>query len=205
MKRRALIAAAASLAGCSVLPARPYLVKRDWPLEVVRPVSLPPRPGGKTLLVRSLRAAPGLEQRGLQIVQDDTSIHVDFYEEWSVPPADAVEDALRRWLAVSGLFAAILAPGSRATADYALEGELLSLLAIPAQNREQASLNVVLLDLRPMPVRVLLQADEMADAPLATASPQAIAVAGRAALTQLLTKVEAAIARAVRLPNAGSA
>ena len=200
LRRRALFAAAASLAGCSVLPARPYLVKRDWPLEVTRPAALPPRPGGKTLLVRSLRAAPGLEQRGLQIVQDDTSIHVDFYEEWSVPPADAVEDALRRWLAASGLFAAILAPGSRATADYALEGELLSLLAIPAQRVMRASLNVVLLDLRPTPVRILLQADETADALLPAPTPPEIAAAGRLALARLLTKVEAGIARAIRLP-----
>ena len=118
--------------------------KRSWPLDVRRTVTLPPRPGGKALLVRTLRAAPGLEARGLQIVQNDGSIRTDFYEEWSVPPADAVEDVLRRWLAASGLFSAVLAPGSRARADLALEGELQSLLAMPAQGSSVAALGLVL-------------------------------------------------------------
>ena len=192
MRRRLLLAApAAALAGCSILPARPYLEKREWPLDVRRPDALPPRPGGKALLVRTLRAAPGLEQRGLQIVEADVSIHTDFYEEWSVPPADAVEDVLRRWLAASGMFSAVLAPGSRAQADLALEGELLSLIAVPANGSSHAGLAVVLLDLHPSPVRVLLQADETGQAPLAATTPPAIAAAGRAALARLMTEVEA--------------
>ncbi len=194
MRRRWLLAAPAMLGGCSILPARPYLEKRSWPLDVRRPETLPPRPGGKVLLVRTLRAAPGLEARGLQLVQGDGSIRTDFYEEWSVPPADAVEDALRRWLAASGLFSAVLAPGSRARADLALEGELQSLLAMPAQGSSVAALGLVLIDLRPNPVRVLLQADETAGAPLAGTSPQEIAAAGRAAVARLMAEIESKLA-----------
>ncbi len=199
MKRRLLLAGLSSaLAGCSVLPARPYLEKRQWPLEVRRPSIVPPRPGAKTLLVRTLRAAPGLEQRGLQRVQNDGSIHVDFYEEWSVPPADAVEDALRRWLAASGLFAAVLAPGSRAHADYALEGELQSLLATPAQGSSRAGLGLVLLDLRPSPVKIVLQANESAEAPLAGTDASDLAQSGREAVARLMAAVETRIATALR-------
>ncbi|WP_158746831.1 ABC-type transport auxiliary lipoprotein family protein [Acidisphaera sp. L21] len=194
MRRRWLLAAPAALGACSILPARPYLEKRSWPLEVRRPNTLPPRPGGPVLLVRTLRAAPGLEARGLQIVQSDGSIRTDFYEEWSVPPADAVEDSLRRWLAGSGLFSAVLAPGSRARADLALEGELQSLLATPAQGSSRAALGLVLLDLRPSPVRVLLQADETAEAALTGTTPADIASSSRAAVARLIAGVEARLA-----------
>ena len=192
-----VLAGAAALGGCSILPSRPYIEKRSWPLEVQRPVSLPPLAGGKVLLVRTLRAAPGLEARGLQVLQRDGSIHVDFYEEWSVPPADAVEDSLRRWLADSGLFSAVLAPGSRARADLALEGELQSLLALPAQDTSRAALGIVLIDLAPSPTHILLQADETADAPLDVVMPPQVAASGRAAVARLMGRVEAAIAGAL--------
>ncbi len=194
MRRRAWLAAAAGLAGCSILPTRPYIERRDWPLDVRRPASLPPRPGGKALLVRTLQAAPGLEARGLQVMQADGSIRTGFYEQWAVPPADAVEDVLRRWLAASGLFSAVLAPGSRARADLALEGELLSLLALPAQGVSRAALGLVLIDLRPAPARVLLQADVTAAAPLGGSAPPDVARSGQAALAGLMAAVEARLA-----------
>ncbi len=198
MRRRWLLTAPALLGACSILPARPYLEKRSWPLDVRRSVDLPPRPGGKVLLVRTLRAAPGLEARGLQIVERDGSIHTDFYEEWGVPPADAVEDALRRWLAASGLFAAVLAPGSRARADFALEGELQTLLATPAQGSSRAALGLVVIDLHPSPARVLLQSDVTAEAPLEGTAPPQIAASGRAAVARLMGEVEARVAGAAR-------
>ena len=198
MRRRALLAATGSLAGCSVLPTRPYAEKREWPLDVRRPVDLPPDPGGKVLLVRTLRAAPGLEARGLQLLQADGSVRTDFYEEWSVPPADAVEEVLRRWLAASGLFSAVLAPGSRLRADLALEGELLSLIARLAEQVSRVSLGLVLLDLRPSPVRVLLQAETAAAAPLQGNDPPAVARAGQLALATAMGQVEAQVAAALR-------
>ncbi len=199
MRRRWLLGASAGLAGCSILPARPYLEKREWPLDVRRPNALPPNPTGKVLLVRTLRAAPGLEARGLQVVLSDGSIRTDFYEEWSVPPADAVEDVLRRWLAASGLFSAVLAPGSRLRADLALEGELLALLANPATGVSRAALGLVLLDLRPSPVRVLLQAEAAATAPIETPGPPGLARAGQAATTRLMAQVESRVASAINV------
>ena len=197
MRRRWLIGAASGLAGCSILPTRPYLEKRDWPLDVRRPAALPPDPRGKVLLVRTLRAAPGLEARGLQVLQADGSIRTEFYEQWSVPPADAVEDVLRRWLAASGLFSAVLAPGSRLRADLALEGELLALLAQPQDRVSRVALGLVLLDLRPSPVRVLVQAEVTATAPLGSGEPSAVAHAGQAALATAMQRVEARIAGAL--------
>ena len=132
MKRRGLCAGTVALTGCSVLPQTPYLQRRDWPLDVHRTATVLPRRRGRVLLVRSLRAAPSLESRGLQWLQRDGSVHVDFYEQWAVPPAQAVEDDLRRWLADAGLFVAVIAPGSQLSADFILEGELTVFVAEPS-------------------------------------------------------------------------
>ena len=182
-----------SATGCG-LSERPYLERRQWPLIVRRPSQRQPRAKGRVLLVRSVRAGPGLEARGLQSLQPDGSVKVDFYEEWAVPPAQAVEDDLRQWLADSGLFAAVLAPGSRLSADLVLEGDLTAFWAdIPAM-RARAALALVLLDQRPSPVRVLMQRTFTAEAPLPSAEAPAIVSALRLALSQVFEQVERAVA-----------
>jgi ABC-type uncharacterized transport system auxiliary subunit len=198
MKRRWLCAGTAALAGCSVLPQTPYLQRRDWPLDVHRTTAVPPRRRGRVLLVRSLRAAPGLEARGLQWLQRDGSVHVDFYEQWAVPPAQAVEDDLRRWLANAGLFSAVIAPGSQLSADFVLEGELTVFVAEPNAGKARAALALVLLDQRNTPIKVLLQRTEAAEVRLADQGPQAIAEAMKAAIVEVLRRTEMAIAAAVR-------
>lgn len=189
MRRRALLLAA-TLGGCSLLPQRPYLEKREWPLQARRSAVLRPRPGAPVLLVRTLRAAPGLEARGLQTVQADGSLRTDPYEEWSVSPADGAEDQVRRWLADSGMFAGVLAPGSRGRADLALEGELLALRGDPARGVSHAAMAVVLLDLRPATVRLRLQTEAAGDAPLPVADGAGVARSGCAALAAMLAQLE---------------
>ena len=198
MKRRGLCAGTVALTGCSVLPQTPYLQRRDWPLDVHRTATVLPRRRGRVLLVRSLRAAPGLEARGLQWLQRDGSVHVDFYEQWAVPPAQAVEDDLRRWLADAGLFVAVIAPGSQLSADFILEGELTVFVAEPSAGRARAALALVLLDQRNSPTKVLLQRTEAAEVRLADQGPQAIAEAMRAAIVEVLHRTEVAIGAAVR-------
>jgi ABC-type uncharacterized transport system auxiliary subunit len=193
MKRRAVLAAGL-LGGCSILPQRPYLEKRDWPLEASRGSKRPARPGAPVLLVRTLRAAPDLEARGLRTLQPDGSLRVDPYEEWSVTPPDAVEDQLRRWLSDSGLFAAVLAPGSRGRPDLALEGELLALIADPAHGISRAAMSVVLIDLRHAQTRVRLQTEISGEAPLTQATGSGVAQSGCAALAAMLGNVEGRLA-----------
>ena len=96
MRRRFVLAGAAALTGCSLLPNTAYVQQRDWPLDVRRDTAAVPNQRRGVLLVRDVRAGPGLEVRGLQWLQRDGSVHVDFYEQWAVPPAQAVEDDLRQ-------------------------------------------------------------------------------------------------------------
>ncbi len=183
-----------ALGGCSILPQRPYVERRDWPLDVRRPAILPPNPRGLVLLIRTLRAAPGMEAQGLQTIQTDGSVQTAYYERWSVPPVDGVEEQLRRWLAASGLFAGVLPTGSRAHADIALEGDLLSLIAAPAQGESRAAMGIVLIDLRPAQPHLLLQAEETAAAPLAGTDAPEVAQSGRQAVAALLDQIERCIA-----------
>jgi len=196
MRRRSVLAGVAALGGCSLLPSTPYVQRRDWPLDVRRPSTAPPRRNGRVLLVRSIRAGPGLDERGLQWLQRDGSLHVDFYEQWAVPPAQAAEDDLRQWLADAGLFRAVVAPGSRLNADLVLEGTLTAFLANPPAGTARVTLSVVLLDQRPNPVKILMQRNFTAEERLASADPPAIVQALRAGLADVLRQVEDAVGSA---------
>jgi cholesterol transport system auxiliary component len=198
LRRRLLLGGAAASGGCSVLPQAPYVQRRDWPLGVRRNPALRPRPRGRVLLVRNVQPAPGLDVRGMQWLQRDGSVHVDFYEQWAVPPAQAIEDDLRRWLADAGLFSAVVAPGSRLNADFVLEGELNSFIADLNAAVARVALALVLLDQRPNPTRVLLQKTESAEVRLTGTEPPAIADGMKAALLEVLRSSEADVAAATR-------
>jgi ABC-type uncharacterized transport system auxiliary subunit len=139
-----------------------------------------------------------LEARGLQWLQRDGSVHVDFYEQWAVPPAQAVEDDLRQWLADAGLFSAVVAPGSRLNADFILEGELNSFIADLNAGVARVALALVLLDQRPSPTKVLLQKTETAEVKLTGTEPPAIADGLKAALMEVLRRAEQDVAAVIR-------
>ena len=187
-----MLAAPLALAGCG-LETRPYAERRQWPLLVRRPQALPPRSGGKVLLVRSFAAGPGMDLRGLQSVQPDGSIRTEFYEEWSVPPSQAVEEAVRGWLADSGLLSAVVAPGSRLAADLVLEGVLDALWTVPAGQVARAALGVTLVAEGGTGPRLVLQRRLDAEAALAGATPQDAVAAMTASVAALCGRVEAAV------------
>lgn len=196
MRRRLLLASALLAPACSVLPAQPLTERREWPLVVDRPERRPPRVRGPVLLVRGVQAGPGLSQRGLQWLQPDGSVRIDFYEQWAVPPAQGLEASLRAWLAASGLFAAVLAPGSRMRADWVLETELTLLLAdVPAQ-QARAALSAVLIDERggSRPVR---QEMLRGQAPLPGTDVPGVVGAELRAVAHVLDQVEAMLRGAV--------
>ena len=190
MRRRAVLMAPLALAGCG-LATRPYAERRQWPLDIHRPQALPPRAGGKVLLVRGFVAGPGMEARGLQSVQADGSIRTEFYEEWSVPPAQGVEEAVRGWLEAAGLFAAVIGPGSRLAPDLVLEGALDALWCLPAERQARAALGITLVE--DAGARLLLQRRLEGTAPLPGTTPPDEAAAMAAAVAALCAQVEDAV------------
>lgn len=198
MNRRALLLPL--LLGACGLSERPYAERRQWPLALPRPSAIPPRPGAKVLEVRGFRAGPGLEARGLQAIDADGSIRTGFYEEWSVPPAQATEDAVRAWLAGSGIYAAVVAPGTRASADFVLEGELTALWSEPAARIAHAGLGITVIAVAGDTPRIVLQRRYAETAALTAPGPQAETQAMLAALTVALARIEADLRRTTRAP-----
>ena len=199
MNRRSLLALGVGwLAGCSVLPTRPYQQRRDWPLVPRRASVAPPRKNGRILLIRTMAAAPGLEARGVQWLLKDGSLNTDYYEQWAAPPAQAMEEGLRRFLSDAGLFSAVVAPGSRVTADFTLEAELTALVANPEAGIARASLALVLLEPKGEQTRVRLQRTETAEVRLGGTDVLAMVAGLRDAATAVLGQAEASIAGAIR-------
>jgi len=134
------------LAGCTVLPDRPFVEARRHSLAPVRPADAPPaRSTGQVLLLRGLRAPPGMDTRGLRRVRPDQTLDIAFYEEWLAAPAELAEAALRQWLIAGRGFTGIASPGTRLRTPLILEGELTALEAIPDQGIARASLAALLL------------------------------------------------------------
>jgi len=196
--RRTLLLAAPFLApACSVLPDRPYQEISRYALEPRRQGDGWRGKGRRLLLVRTLRAPAALDVRGLRSIRPDGTKEIDFYAEWIAPPAEAAEQALRRWLMDARLFAAVLAPGSRANADLVLEGELTRLVANRAKGQAEAELNFVLISEREASPRVLGQmlSSGTAALPSGTLQPEQSAAAMNAALGNALGSLEQALAR----------
>ena len=181
-----------ALTACG-LTERPYAEQRQWPMLIRRPVVLRARANGPVLEVRGLRAGPGLESRGLQTLQADGSMRNEFYEQWAVPPAQAVEDALRIWLGQSGHFSAVVSPGSRVTADISLEGELTALWANMVTGTARAAIAVTALDVRTPASRILLTRTMDGTAVLADPKPAAAVQAQLTALADTFAQIEAAL------------
>lgn len=197
MMHRRLLLIGPLLAGCSVLPDRPYVETRRFPLDPRRPPGAEGR-ARRTLLVRTIRAGAGMETRNLRTIRPDGTENLDFYAEWAAPPAEAAEQALRRWLIDARLFAAILAPGSRVTPDYVLEGEITQLAAVQGEGRARAELTLLLVDER-NGSRLVGQMVSSGTAPLpsgtATPTPEQAAEAMGAALGSALSSLEQALRR----------
>jgi hypothetical protein len=135
-----------ALGACSVLPSRPYQEVQRFALAPERPRREPPARRGPVLLLRSVRAAPGMDNRGLRVLGAGGQVDTEFYNEWAAPPVELVEEAMRQWLASSGLFAAVVSPGSRLRHSLVLEAELLRLHTEPRAGLARAGLAALLLE-----------------------------------------------------------
>src|SRR5579875_2704816 len=124
-----------------------------------------------------MQAGPGLDARGLKTLEPDGSMQTAYYEEWIVPPAQAVEDSLRQWLAASGLFQAVVSTGSRLSAQLVLESELDALWAEPGRHVARATISYSVLDQRGISDKVRLQRVATATAPLTSDDPPSMVAA----------------------------
>ncbi len=196
--RRLLIAAPLLLGACSVLN-QPNIPIMRYALSPRRPDTRQAPRGAGVLQLRGIRGAAGVQDVGLRTLQPDGAIRLAPYDEWIAPPGELTEAALRAWLSASGLFSAVVSPGSRADATLVLEGELTSLEAVPYASEARAGLAGVLLLDRGGTTRVLMTFNVTGSAPLAAdADEPTKAAAMQAALGQAFTRLEDAMVSGLR-------
>ncbi|HEY8611535.1 MAG TPA: hypothetical protein VIL69_09630 [Roseomonas sp.] len=197
-RRMMLVAPLGLLGGCSVVN-QSYVEPRRYPLAPRRPEGLPRRSGRKTVLMRLTGAAPGLDSRLLRSIRADGTEAQEYYAEWTAPPAEAAEEALRRWITDSGLFAAVLAPGTRGNPDLLLESELVALHVDLGRGVAVASMTAVLMrETSQFGTRVVAQFAETATVPVPPErplGPDAQAAGMVAALAAVLGRLEANLRR----------
>jgi ABC-type uncharacterized transport system auxiliary subunit len=196
MRRRALLPLLA-LTGCGAI-GTPYVETIRFPLDPRRVGARRPSTG-RTLLLRTMRGAPGLETRSLRRVRADGTLDVAFYDGWMAPPADLAEAALRAWLTESGLFTAVTAPGSRLHPSLILETDLTALEARLGDNQGRAALAALLLS-QPegQEARPVAQLSVEGVAPLdAAAGTAGQAAAMQAALGEAFGRLEERLAAAI--------
>ena len=192
-RRAALgLAGAGALSGCGVLARPAYVQRRVWPVVVHPPQLRPARPDRPVLAVRMLSAGPGLATTAVEWLRPDGSLHRDFYNQWAVPPAEGVTDALRSWLAASGRFGAVVGADSGLTPTLTLEGQLTAFLGEPARGRAEVRLALVLR----RGGQLLTQRNVTGRARLTDAMPEAVVHATLTALAEACAGVERLVAAA---------
>jgi cholesterol transport system auxiliary component len=186
------------LGACSVVN-QSYVEPRRYPLSPIRPPGSFRRAGTKTVLMRLTRGAPGLDSKLLRSIRPDGTEAQEYYAEWTAPPAEAAEEAMRRWITEAGIFSAVLAPGTRGDADLLLESELVALHVDLGRGVAVASMSAVLLrTTSQFGTRVVGQVSETATVPVPPErplGPDAQAAGMVAALGAVLGRIEGALLR----------
>ncbi len=181
--------------GCSILPERPNVPVRRYPLAPRRPSASAGMASAPVLLVRRVRAVPGLQDLALRRVRTDGAFEYLPYEEWVASPADLTDAALVAWLQASGLYAAVVQTGTRADANIVLELQLTALEAVPGSQQARAALAGVLLREDRLATRVIGTLEAAGTAPLAAnATPPDTARAMEAALGAAFAALEGQLA-----------
>jgi ABC-type uncharacterized transport system auxiliary subunit len=197
--RRRLLIALPLLAGCSVFPDRPNVPVRRFDLAPRRPATRTAPRGAAVVLLRRVQGVPGLQDLGLRVAKPDGSFDIAVYDQWLAPPGQLAEAALRGWLQASGLFSAVVAPGSRAEATLAIEGQLTTLEAAPEAEEARAALAGVLLRETGATSTIVTAFQVRGRAPLARdADAAAQAAAMEAALGDAFADLERALVRGAR-------
>jgi hypothetical protein len=194
-----MLLTAVPLAGCGNPLSRPYPEKRLYVLEARRASALPPPARGRTLVVRSVTASPGMEGRGLITRRPGNVQDSDFWNEFFVAPAAMVQDSLRQWLSDAGLYAAVLDQGSAGRADLALEAVLIAAFGDgtdPAAPVARLHLQTLLLGLDRTPPRIVARGDYDRRVPLPSLAPEVVAPGLSQALALVLADLEADLRRA---------
>ncbi len=153
-----------------------------------------------TLRVRRFDVDQAFATRQLVYRVEATRYEPDFYDQFLVPPGIMIADKTRDWLADSGLFRRVTSTGSPLEAVYVLEGNILDLYAdftTGATPRAVMEIRFFLLAAPDANEAVPLAKTYRAESSLAARTPNAVVGALSNDLADILTRLEADIAKAL--------
>jgi cholesterol transport system auxiliary component len=177
-------------AGCGM--SRPYPEKTLFAVDpgqapkVSRPVS----PG--TVLIRSVYVASPFDAQTFFYRRGGSQYELDYYNGFVAAPAQLLTGSLLTWMGQSGLFAAVVESGSRMTAQYVLEGNVMEMYgdySEPKAPKARMAVSFFLLDVRPVDAVIVFQKSYHAAAPISGAGPEAMAAAVNAAYRSILVEL----------------
>ena len=191
-----VLVALASTTGCL---RRQYPTKRQYVVNVERSAATR-SPGNGVLQMRPVTAATEYDRKSLVYRTGELTFVDDFYNAFYVTPARMVSSVAHKWLADSGIFAAVVDPGSVAHADYLLELKLTDLYVDRRDEKAHvavAGIEATLLSSgRPGP-RAVFEKRYVASEPSSARNGDAYVQAWGAALATVLGELEDDIAKSL--------
>jgi len=196
----AVVGVAAAIGACSL--SRPALAKRTFLLE---PASPPMASVQKLASVRVGLVNVAAPYRGKAFVfrQDELKFDADYYNEFFVAPAAMLSEATARALASANVFRRTIPPGAADAGDYLLEGFASEFYGDARDAAKPVAAVAITYYLSPANVvtsNVIWSREYRQRAPLADATPEALARAFNAALSAILADLVRDLA-AAELPK----
>lgn len=196
----ALLASGFLLSGCgqSAIAERNYYV-----LDTVR-AGLPGAVHtDATLRLRRFNVDEAFAGRSLVYRVDEFRYEPDYYRQFLVLPGVMITEEVRDWLANSGLFARVTAVGSRVESTYLLEGNVIDLYADFTQKATPEAIVEIRFFLLAGPEAgesVALSQTYRAATPISAKTAEAVVQALSKSLADILTHLEADIAKVLARP-----
>jgi cholesterol transport system auxiliary component len=192
----AFIAFAAALASCSL--TRPTPVKRTFLLE---PASPPMASVQKLVALRVGVVNVAAPYRGKAFVYryNELKFEADYYNEFFVAPAAMLSETTARALASANVFRRTIPPGAGDAGDYVLDGfasELYGDVRDAAKPVAALAITFYLSPADAMTPAVIWSREYRQRAPMADATPEALAQAWNAALSTILADLARDLAAA---------
>lgn len=185
--------------GCVGALKSDYPERRYYTLSAEREGKTSAPAGDAVLRVRRFTCSKLSEGSEFVTRVSDTEYETDFYNQFFAPPAQQVTEQAQRWLAGSGLFAAVVGTGSSLPETHILEGNVVALYG-DARDKARVStleLQVMLLRVSSEPTAVLFQKSYKAQEPMR--GDVATTVKGwNAGLQKILAELESDLAKVDR-------
>lgn len=179
--------------------SQPHPNSNRFALEVRPPETQVTNNTRRTLLVGTVSAASGFDNRGLVYRIGPDQFDTDFYNEFMAPPARLLADQATNFLDAANRRVRVVRSPGLILADFGLETHLEAMYGDFTVSPPQAviALRFTASDLRSSPARILLDKTYRHQTPLTGKSPAAVVVGLNGSLEAILRELNSDLERAI--------